>query len=286
MTAKPGIGAALLLAASVPVSAADLDCLIQPKSTVTVSSHVEGRVESILVERGDPVEKGQVVAQLESSLERATYAIAKERAEVEGRIKSSQVRSRFAKTELERQQSLEERHVVSTREMDEARENLQLAEAQLLEAGESRRIAELERDRTAADLELRSIRSPVSGIVVQRLIEPGEYADPPQILDVAEIDPLYVEVFAPLGLLGKIEVGMRAEVHPEAPVGGVLPAEVTVVDRVVDAASGTFGVRLTLPNPDYAIPAGLRCRAHFPVEAAAGSGARSAASDRSSRSTP
>jgi hypothetical protein len=40
-------------------------------------------------------------------------------------------------------------------------------------------------------------------------------------------------------------------------------ATVTVVDRVIDAASGTFVVRLELPNPDYTQPAGTRCRASF-----------------------
>jgi hypothetical protein len=38
---------------------------------------------------------------------------------------------------------------------------------------------------------------------------------------------------------------------------------VTVVDRVVDAASGTFGVRLELPNPDYKLPGGLKCDIRF-----------------------
>ena len=49
-------------------------------------------------------------------------------------------------------------------------------------------------------------------------------------------------------------------------IGGVHRAEVTVVDRVVDAASGTFGVRLALPTPDYALPAGLNCRVRFREE--------------------
>jgi len=42
-----------------------------------------------------------------------------------------------------------------------------------------------------------------------------------------------------------------------------LGARVTVVDRVIDAASGTFGVRLALPNPDLKLPAGLKCRVKF-----------------------
>ena len=102
--------------------------------------------------------------------------------------------------------------------------------------------------------------------VVKRILAPGEFADPPQILEIAQIDPLRVEVFAPAALLPRIAKGMRAEVLLEAPIGGTHQAEVTVVDRVIDAASGTFGVRLALPNPDYALPAGLNCRVRFVEE--------------------
>ena len=56
--------------------------------------------------------------------------------------------------------------------------------------------------------------------------------------------------------------GMRWMVSPEAP-GGRYTATVTLVDRVIDAASGTFGVRLELPNPNLAIPAGAKCKVRF-----------------------
>lgn len=61
-----------------------------------------------------------------------------------------------------------------------------------------------------------------------------------------------------------LKVGMRAKVIPEAPIGGQYTAEVKIVDKVIDAASGTFGVRLELPNPNYRLPAGLKCKVIFP----------------------
>jgi hypothetical protein len=59
-------------------------------------------------------------------------------------------------------------------------------------------------------------------------------------------------------------VGMRAQIIPEAPIGGKYTAIVKIVDRVLDAASGTFGVRLELPNPDNRLPAGIKCKVIFP----------------------
>jgi multidrug efflux pump subunit AcrA (membrane-fusion protein) len=56
---------------------------------------------------------------------------------------------------------------------------------------------------------------------------------------------------------------MRASVEPEFPVEASVIATVSIVDPVIDAASGTFSVRLDLPNPDGQIPGGLHCTVKF-----------------------
>lgn len=257
---------ALLVLAPQAGTAAELDCLIEPWRTVTLSAAIEGVVEAVSVDRGDRVKKGQVIAKLESSVERATVAAARSRAEAQGALRSAQARLKYAERELGRQTNLQQRQITSESEMDEAASNQRVAAAQLLDATEIVAIAQHELRRTEASLRRRTIRSPVAGVVVERILSPGEYADPPQIVRIAQIDPLRVEVFAPLALVGKIEIGMEAQVIPEAPIGGVHKARVSVVDRVIDAASGTFGVRLELPNADYALPAGLNCRVRFPVK--------------------
>jgi len=103
-------------------------------------------------------------------------------------------------------------------------------------------------------------------VVVAVLLRPGELTSSNQkdpIVKVMEVDPLNVELVLPLSQFGKIKVGQRARVMPEQPVGGVYSAAVEVVDSTLDAASGTFGVRLKLPNPGGRIPAGVKCRARF-----------------------
>ena len=127
----------------------------------------------------------------------------------------------------------------------------------------NRRLADLELQRTAAEVALRTIKSPVNGVVVERFMHPGEFPKQEKILKLAQIDPLRVEVYAPVAMLGKVAVGMTAFVKPESPVTGEYAAKVMVVDRVVDAASGTFGVRLELPNHHLKLPAGLKCTIRF-----------------------
>jgi membrane fusion protein (multidrug efflux system) len=84
-------------------------------------------------------------------------------------------------------------------------------------------------------------------------------------MTIAQIDPLNVEVFVPVALYGSIKTGMDATVAGEAPVGGRYTAKVEIIDPLIDSRSGTFGVRLLLPNPENKIPAGLRCKVEFPV---------------------
>ena len=110
---------------------------------------------------------------------------------------------------------------------------------------------------------MKAIVAPFSGVVVERLQSPGEFVENKPILRIAQLDPLRVEVILPVAMFGSITTGMRAEVVPELSKRRKYIGHVTIVDRVVDAASGTFGVRLELPNPGNHIPGGLRCKLHF-----------------------
>jgi RND family efflux transporter MFP subunit len=230
---------------------------------VVLSAPVIGVVSDVLVERGDLVEKGQLVATLESEVERATVEMARAQEQADAELKGSLARLEFEDRRMKRHERLRTEGVVSDGVFDEIESARLMADANVRKAREDRALSALELRRAEAAVAQRSLRSTVKGVVVEVIRNPGEYADPPQILVLAQIDPLRVEVFAPVSALGRIEVGDTGIVIPEEPVGGQHTATVTVVDRVVDAASGTFGVRLELPNPDHALSAGLKCRVRF-----------------------
>jgi RND family efflux transporter MFP subunit len=250
------------------VLADELDCLIEPHEVVNLSSPVEGVLEKVYVDRGAIVKKGQVVAQLESNLEHATVTLARARAEMDAAIKSGEERLSFTTLKLTRSEKLFEKELISVADLQEAQTEKRLAEMALANAIENKRLAALELERATVALSRNTIRSPITGVVVERFLSPGEFtsgqfkSDNP-ILKLAQIDPLRVEVFAPLSLRGKIVVGMPAKVLIEAPTNSSHDVRVSVVDRVVDSASSTFRVRLELPNPNYRIPAGLKCKVRF-----------------------
>jgi RND family efflux transporter MFP subunit len=241
----------------------EFDGLIEPTLTTNVGSNTPGILESVNVDRGDMVKEGQVVASLQAGVEKSTMELAKARAELDATIKSKKAEMEFADRSKQRKKELYEKKTLSFQEWDEAETRRMLAELALNEALEAKRLAELEYKRSVEVVKRMSIRSPVNGVVIERYLHQGEYIEDKPVLKLAQIDPLHVEVIMPVSVLGSVKVGMFAEVKPEAPVGGVYKAKVTIVDRVVDAASGTFGVRLELPNPDYKLPPGLKCKVLF-----------------------
>jgi RND family efflux transporter MFP subunit len=256
--------AANLCVPAVPsVWATGMACVIKPSAEISIGTPVEGLIQTVPVDRGDWVTKGQVIVTLESSLEEATVALAKAKAEAEAALKTSQVKIGFSHRKLERALDLLKTHSIAQHEVDEAQTEKALAEVAYQEALENKRLAELELSRATAALHLHTIRSPINGVVVDRLLSPGELARQTPVMKLAQLHPLRVEVYAPLSLLGKLTTGMRAEVHPEGKGQPAYQAMIMVVNKVVDSASGTFGVRLEMPNPNHAIAAGLACTVEF-----------------------
>ena len=219
-------------------SGGELECLVEPHILVNVGSPVDGVLEQVMVNRGDPVRKGQVVAKLQSGVEAAA-------------VKLSQARVEFGRRKVERSESLFEKQLISAQERDELVTEVRLREEELKKDEET--------------LKLRTIVSPVDGVVVERRLTPGEFirTDKSLVLRLAQIDPLNVEVVAPARFFKSVRVGMSGRVSLAPFFPGSYQASVVVVDKVIDAASGTLGVRLQLPNPGNKIPAGIKCSVAF-----------------------
>jgi len=252
-----------LISAQGLVLGEQLDCIIEPYQLISVGTGVQGVVDEVLVNRGDHVKKGQILAKLESSVQEVAVKLARARAETEALLQTNQARLDFGIRRLTRTQELFENEISSLSELDEAETSKILAELGLIEAKDNQRIAKLELERAEAELALRTIASPITGRVVQRFLSKGELATGSPIVQISQLDPLKVTVFSPVSLLGNITVDMDANVKPESPVGGEYTAKVTVVDSIIDIPSRTFGVQLELPNPDYTLPAGLKCQVEF-----------------------
>ncbi len=246
-----------------------LDCMIEPKTIAEIGSADEGIIEEILIERGDRVSEGQILARLESSRETLAVELARLEAEQDVEVRSRRARVDYLRGEAQRAEKLFQKRIVSNQALDEAMVEQEISLLDLESAGLRRKVATVELALAEANLERRTIKSPIDGIVTEVSKAPGEYIhEQSPLLILARIDVLNVEVFVPVPRYGDITLDQTAIVEPVAPIGGRYEAVVDVVDRVFDAASGTFGVRLRLDNPDGHLPGGIRCSVRFAQPAA------------------
>lgn len=259
------IGSCAGLAGAAPASpsAPTLGCLIEPDRVADLGSPVIGVLEGLRVDRGDVIRKGQVLAVLRSDVERATAEVARTRAMAEADLHSAEANRDFARQKLKRAEDLVARNFLAQQALDQARTELQVNEQKYQQAREQQRVWGRELGVAQAQVGLRTIRSPFDGVVVERYLAQGERVEEKPVFKVARIDPLRVEVIVPAARFGTIQVGEVASVAPDLPNTPPQEATVTLVDKVVDAASNTFRVRLVLPNANNRLPAGLRCRISF-----------------------
>ena len=271
---RSGIGAsaasAILVAMAavvLPARAATYDCLIEPTQMVELASPVTGLLERVLVKRGDRVAKGQTVALLDSRAEQAAAELARYKSEQRGPTQTAESKIEFSKRKFDRRRKLATENLMAAQEKDDAEAEFKLSESELLVAQENRQIARIEFQQQSALLSLRTLRSPFNGVVVDQVAYPGEVVEPgtgkKAVLKLAQLDPLRIQVILPKDAFGRLSPGVAVDVAPEIPANSRYAAKIATVDRLIDAASGTFVVLLELPNPKLDIPAGVKCRASF-----------------------
>jgi RND family efflux transporter MFP subunit len=267
------IAFAVLIAFTSGAAAAELsfDCVIDPSEIVKLGSPIPGVLAEVIVKRGDVVTRGQPIAMLESAVESSTVKLNRFRAESTAKIDAQEERLKLSRSRVERYG--QPRGLVVTQDkFEEIRAENRVAEQDLLREKQDRQLSQLELERSQATLDQRTIRSTVDGIVSEKKLSAGEFVSQEgYIVMLARLDPLNVEVYLPVAYFQQVRVGMTARVNPAPPIGNSYDATITVVDRVFDPASGTFGVRLALPNPGNLLPGGQRCKVTFdmPGEAAA-----------------
>ena len=205
------IGSLIASTAAIAEPVPEIDCLIEPNMMIELSSPVAGVLDTISVDRSDTVKKGQVVATLKSDIEQVQLRASKETLNV-SRVEQKRANALYRDNALTLSEKEQSDHEVA--------------------------LNKLEVESALANLELRKIRSPIDGVVADRYLMPGEFIEDNPILKLAQLDPLRVEVVAPVTYFGRVKTGMHAQVKTEFGSFVNLVAEVVVVDKVIDAASG------------------------------------------------
>lgn len=229
------VTAVSLLMPTALLAAEDAGCLIEPSADVKLGVPADGVLEMLLVERGDEIRRGQLLGRLNTGVEVA-------------QAKTLAAKASFGDRKLKRNLDLKDRQLIAPQEIDELETNVRVAESELAEVEER--------------LKLRGIAAPFDGVVVDVYLQQGSLVKQEHVLRVARLDPLYVELILPAGRFGSLRMGQSVDVVAELDKRR-LSGRIVSIDRVIDASSSSFRVRLAVPNPGNRIPSGQRCQARF-----------------------
>lgn len=204
---------------------------LEARNEADAIAKVGGVVEAILVEEGDSVTKGQVLARLDD--ERLALELARARANL------AQVEQEFARAE-----QMHARKLLSSAEFERQKYELAGLKAAL-------QLAELEHAWT-------TLRAPIDGVIAIRRIKVGNLIELNQpAFHIVDMTPLIAEVFVPETELAALHAGQSASISPQAMSTQRFAAHVERVSPVVDAATGTFKVTLQLDEPTDLLRPGM-----------------------------
>lgn len=207
--------------------------ILEAKEEAFVVARAAGIIEHILVEEGDYVEKGQVLAQLDKR--RYELNLEKARADLAG-----------IEQELAKMNKVYSRKLVSddafqklTAQFESARANVELAELDLKET---------------------TITAPISGYIAERNAKVGNLTESFQrerMFHIVQQKALQGIVYLPESELSRIRNAQAATLTIPALGDAAVTAQVERISPVIDATTGTFKVTLTVPNDDEKLKAGM-----------------------------
>ncbi|MCE2863379.1 MAG: efflux RND transporter periplasmic adaptor subunit [Opitutaceae bacterium] len=207
---------------------------LAPVQGVTISAEIDGTVVRVAAENGATVKAGDLLVELDTSVERSQVAAAEARAEL-------------AKINIDRTRGLFEQKAISRSEFDAATAAYKQAGAE---------VAALR-----AVIGKKQVRAPFEGRVGIRVINLGQYVGRgAPLMPLQRLDPVYVNFSLPQRHLPALAIGQRLGLQVDAFAGRRFDATVSAINAEVDAVTRNIFVQATVPNPREELRSGMFAR--------------------------
>jgi HlyD family secretion protein len=237
-------------------------------ATVDVVPRVNGRLQAVNVRLGDPVRKGQTIAQVEDREIREQVRQAEASYEVSrATVRQREADLKFAQTNLDRSQSLYSRQLISKQTLDDADARYQAAQAQVDLSKAQFEQAKARLEELRINLSNTTIASPVDGFVGRRNLDPGAYVSQNSpVGSVVDISFVRLVVNLVEKDLRRVNAGMAADVGVDAYPGEVFKGRVARVAPILDPATRTAQMEVEVPNGDFRLKPGMYARVQITVD--------------------
>jgi HlyD family secretion protein len=247
-------------AASAKDSVLTVSGYIINRERIEISPRFMGLVKWIGVKKGDNVTNGQVVVLLDDVEYKARLQ------QSEGAVASAKAALHKAEMDLERVSQLAKTDIASKEAQDNARVGLDSAHAALKEAEGARDVAQ-------TYVQWCTIRSPIDGVVLEKLVDPNELVTPqsfggtrgPSTALIAVADPkdLQVEIDMNEADLSKVSLNQKCRVSPEAYSDKTYEGYVAEIAPEANRAKGTLQIKVQVRNPDKFLTPELSAKVEF-----------------------
>jgi RND family efflux transporter MFP subunit len=260
-----------LLAAAAPLAAQEkIEAVTKPSQDMVLSFVRLGQVAEVLVKEGDTVKSGQILIRQDDKAELAQLAQLKAEAEDDTRVRAAQAQLEQKRVDLKKTEGARKEGAATELEVDHARLDVVIGELSLELVQFEQKQAKLKYQEMRLQIDRMRLVSPIDGVVERLLVEPGESVEAAgKIAQVVQIDPLWIDVAAPLAVARGLKKGQSSAVvefdSADPARRSSVSGKIIHIAAVADSASGTLTVRVECPNAARR-PAGEHVYVSFPAK--------------------
>jgi RND family efflux transporter MFP subunit len=251
---------------------------VTARRQATVSAQITGALKEVLIEEGERVKAGQVLAKLDDTAQRA--ALAQSAAQVQAAaalLKQYQAQLEQARRDFKRNQDLIDRHLVSQQALETSGTQVQTLEAQVASQLKQVELTQAAQRGAQVQLDYTTVRAPFSGVITAKAAQAGEIVSPISagggftrtgVGTIVDMDSLEVEVDVNEAYINRVRANQPAEAVLDAYPDWTIPAHVIAIVPTADRSKATVKVRIGIDQKDARILPDMGVRVSFLEESA------------------
>ena len=271
-------------AAAGPAAILQATGYVTARRQATVSAQITGALKEVLIEEGERVSAGQVLARLDDTAQRAALA------QTEAQVQAAQAllvqykaQLEQARRDLKRNEDLIDRHLVSQQALETAGTQVQTLEAQVASQTKQVELTEAARKGAQVQLDYTTVRAPFTGVVTAKAAQAGEIVSPISagggftrtgVGTIVDMDSLEIEVDVNEAYINRVRASQPAEAVLDAYPDWTIPAHVIAIVPTADRSKATVKVRIGIDQKDARILPDMGVRVSFLEEVAKTNGAQ------------
>ncbi|MEZ5460802.1 efflux RND transporter periplasmic adaptor subunit [Dokdonella sp.] len=246
---------------------------VTARRQATVSAQITGTLSEVLIEEGEHVDEGQVLARLDDTAQQASLAQAKAQvAQARALVGQYEAQLEQARRDLVRVQDLVGRKLVSAQAVETAQTQVDSYVAQLNSQRRAVDLAEAQLRSVQVQLDYTVVRAPFSGVVIAKAAQVGEIISPLSagggftrtgVGTIVDMDSLEIEVDVNESYINRVSPGAPAEAVLDAYQDWTIPARVIAIIPTADRGKATVKVRVGLEQKDPRVLPDMGARVSF-----------------------